>query len=110
MKTNMHGSRGPLWRVALAGAPLLILAACQSTPAPGPEQMSRTTTETAPADLQLLCADAAARSSGVDGNKVLPVGSSKVDATSYRVQLNAGGTNMVCMVGDQGTVSSVGPA
>lgn len=87
---------------------LFALAACQSSPTP--DQMSRTTLETAPADLQLICANAAAQSRGVESTKVLPVGSRKLDAKSYEVDLNAGGTTMKCVVDGEGNVVSVQPA
>lgn len=83
---------------------LLALGACQS--APPPDQMSRTTAETAPADLQLICATAVANSAGVDGSKVLPVGSRKIDAQSYLVDLNVDGKPMTCTVDNQGKVIS----
>jgi hypothetical protein len=88
--------------VLLAGAGF---AGCQSSPEP--DQMSRTATETAPADLQLLCANAAAQTTGVDGSKVLPVGSNRLDGKTYSVDLNAGGTAMRCTVDDTGNVVSV---
>jgi hypothetical protein len=69
--------------------------------------MSRTTTETAPADLQLLCANAAATSAGTDNSKVLPVSSRKVDAQTYQVDLNVNGKPTSCTVDSQGNVVSV---
>ena len=84
------------------------LGGCQSTPTP--DHMSRTTTETAPADLQLLCANAAAQSSGVDSGKVLPVNSTKLDPKTYRVELNVSGKATNCTVDDTGKVISVTPA
>jgi hypothetical protein len=95
----------------VVGAALFLsaaLGACQS--APPPDQMSRTTAETAPADLQLLCADTAARSSGVESSKVLPTNSQKLDAKTYRVDLSVSGTSMNCTVDDSGNVISVTPA
>jgi hypothetical protein len=96
----------------IGAAPLAVLlfalAACQSSPAP--DQMSRTTLETAPADLQLICANAAAQSRGVESSTVLPVSSRKLDAKSYEVDLNAGGTTMKCVVDGEGNVVSVQPA
>lgn len=69
--------------------------------------MARTTMQTAPADLQLMCASAAAASSGVDANKVLPVGSSQLDANRYQVELNAVGQRYICIVDNLGNVTSV---
>lgn len=85
------------------------LSACQSA-GPTPDQMSRTTLETAPADLQLMCANAAAAQSGTDSAKVLPVSSRKVDANNFVVDLNANGRPMSCTVDATGTNVSVSPA
>ncbi|MET2825438.1 hypothetical protein ABVQ20_00445 [Mesorhizobium shangrilense] len=84
------------------------LAACQS--APTPDQMSRTKVETAPADLQLLCAGAAAKASGVDSSKALPTSSRKLDSKSYQVELNVAGKPTSCIVDTDGKVASVQPA
>lgn len=86
----------------------VVLSACTSTPTP--DQMSRTAVETAPADLQLLCADAAAKAAGVDSGKVLPTGSRKLDAKTYQVDLNVGGATTNCTVDDAGNVTSMRPA
>ncbi|RWK47370.1 MAG: hypothetical protein EOR48_32260 [Mesorhizobium sp.] len=90
----------------LAGA----LSACVSAPPPPPQdQMSRTQVETAPADLQLLCADAVAKASGADGTKILPVSSSKIDSKTYQVELDASGKKTSCLVDTDGNVKSVQP-
>jgi len=85
------------------------LSACVSTPPPAPEQMSRTQVETAPADLQLLCANAVAKASGVDSAKILPISSSKIDSKTYQVELDAGGKKTSCLVDTDGAVKSVEP-
>lgn len=85
------------------------LSACVSTPPPAPEHMSRTQVETAPADLQLLCANAVAKSSGVDSAKILPVSSSKIDSKTYQVELDAGGKKTSCLVDTDGAIKSVEP-
>lgn len=85
------------------------LSACVSAPPPAPEQMSRTQVETAPADLQLLCANAVAKASGVDSAKILPVSSSKIDSKTYQVELDAGGKKTSCLVDTEGAVKSVEP-
>lgn len=81
------------------------LAACQS--APPPDQMSRTAVETAPADLQLLCADAAAKQAGLDRAKVLPTGSRPVEAGGFSVDLDASGRKFACVIDRTGVVKSV---
>jgi hypothetical protein len=83
------------------------LAACQS--APPPDQMARTTLQTAPADLQLLCANAAAAPAKVDATKILPVSSRAIDATTYNVQLNANGRTFNCVVDNKGSIKSIQP-
>ncbi len=95
------GWRVPPLVLALSAA----LVACQSSPEP--DQMSRTTVETAPADLQLLCASAAAQARGVDSSTVLPTSSRKLDAQTYQVDLTAAGTPVQCTVDAQGNVRSV---
>lgn len=86
----------------------LSLSACVS--APPPEQMARTTLETAPADLQLMCANAAAGPAGVDNTKILPVSSRAIDGGSYNVELDANGRKFNCVVDTAGNVKSVTPA
>ncbi|UVC18998.1 hypothetical protein IHQ72_15045 [Mesorhizobium onobrychidis] len=87
----------------MAGA----LSACVSAPPPPQEQMSRTQVETAPADLQLLCANAAAKASGVDSTKILPVSSNKIDSKTYQVELDASGKKTSCLVDTEGNLLSV---
>jgi len=85
------------------------LSACQSTSTP-PEQTLRSAAETAPADLQLLCANAAAQSAGVDPGRALPLSSRKFDASSYQVEINADGRMMNCLVDGDGNILSLGAA
>ena len=91
---------------ALAAAALLAAAGCQSS-SPEPQQMARTTLQTAPADLQLLCANAVATQTGAASDKVLPVSSRQLDATSFQVELDAAGTRRSCVVDNDGNVKSV---
>ncbi|MBB3656802.1 hypothetical protein FHX15_002030 [Rhizobium sp. BK650] len=88
-------------------ASLSALAACQSSAPPTPDQMSRNAVETAPADLQLLCADAAAKEAGLDRAKVLPTGSRPVEAGGFSVDLNASGRKFACVIDRTGVVRSV---
>jgi hypothetical protein len=82
------------------------LAGCASQSAE-PEQPSvRQTSLTAPTDLQLLCANEAAQTYGVPSDSVLPV-SSSAQGTTYTVVLNAGGSQAVCTIDDEGTVLSL---
>jgi hypothetical protein len=91
-------------------ASIAAVAGCTSTPPPPPDQMARTKLQTAPADLQLLCAGAAANSAGIDASKVLPTSSSQLDPTSYAVELTAADRKFHCVIGADGKVTSVGPA
>lgn len=84
------------------------LSGCVSDPTP--DQMSRTTLETAPADLQLLCANKAASSTGTDSTKVLPISSRRLDQTSFQVELNAGGKPVRCVIDADGNIRSLQPA
>lgn len=72
--------------------------------------MARTTLQTAPADLQLLCANAAAGASGSTSTKVLPIGSRQLPDGTFGVDLDAGGRKFACIVDNNGTVRSVQPA
>lgn len=71
--------------------------------------MSRTSTQTAPADLQLLCANAAAGAAGSPSTKVLPTGSRLLPDGTFGVDLDAGGRKFSCIVDNNGTVRSVQP-
>lgn len=93
--------------LVLALAAMTAISGCQSPPKP--EDMARTSLQTAPADLQLLCAHAAAGAAQVDSAKVLPTSSRALDATSYSVNLDAGGRKYSCVVDTTGSVKSVTP-
>lgn len=104
MIEGMLRSKGLL----LAAVALGVISGCQS--APKPEDMARTSLQTAPADLQLLCAHAAAGAAQVDSSKVLPTSSRALDATNYSVDLDAGGRKYTCVVDTAGSVKSVQPS
>lgn len=101
--------RSKSWIFA-AGIGLAFLGGCQSSSPPKPEEMARTSLQTAPADLQLICANAAAGTAQVDSSKVLPTSSRQLDAASYSVDLDAGGRKFNCIVDANGSVKSVQPA
>jgi len=107
MKTESDFGCRPGSPVLAAGILTLaaMLGAC-STSAPMPDQMARSTADTAPADLQLLCANAAA---GGSGGNVLPVTSRRIDATTYQVDLNVSGSTRSCIIDAQGNVLSMQP-
>lgn len=104
--TVMPISRRAFSTAALAAA--MLASACQS--APTPDNMARTTTEVAPADLQLLCSGAVATAAKTDSAKTLPVSSSKLDDLTYAVEVDAAGTKYTCTVDTAGTVKSVAAA
>ncbi|MDK1388720.1 hypothetical protein QN224_25250 [Sinorhizobium sp. 8-89] len=84
-----------------------LVAGCRSS-APEPQNMARTSLQTAPADLQLICANAVVAQAG--GARVLPTSSRQLDATSYSVDVDAGGRKFNCVVDSSGGVKSVQPA
>ena len=88
-------------RLALGSAVLLAAGCVSDQPAPN---TVRTATATAPADLQLTCANAAAVSLGVDAGRVLPVSSAQLDEQRYQVDLDAGGARATCVVDANGNV------
>ena len=83
----------------------LMAAGCVSSPEP--EEMARTTLQTAPADLQLLCANEVAKQSGAASDKVLPTSSRQLDAKSFQVELDAAGKKHSCVVDNEGNVTSL---
>jgi len=96
-------------RCAAVAAIAILAAGCASRSAQvvEPEQpMVRQTSQTAPADLQLLCANEAAQTFGIASETVLPVGSSS-DGMVYTVILNAGGSQAICTIDDNGTILSL---
>lgn len=109
---DMRTDRGIRTRMSALPIAMLSLAAMLSacsTSAPEPTQTARSAAETAPADLQLLCA-AAAKATGAASNKVLPVTSRRVDATTYQVDLNIDGSMSTCIIDDAGNVVSMQPS
>ena len=104
---STSAKRGPFAGLLLAA---VLVGASACTTSPTPDQMARTTLETAPADLQLLCATEAARSTGAEASKVLPVSSRKLDAKNYQVELNAAGKPTTCLIDAEGRIVSIQPA
>jgi hypothetical protein len=89
----------------MAALAAMLFAGCVSSPAP--QSMARTSLQTAPADLQLSCAAAAAAQFGIDSNSVLPVSSSQIDAQQYQVELDMRGQRSTCTIDNAGNVISV---
>lgn len=107
--TRLRGSRAAFTLGGLAGLGLL-LAGCggssQQAAAPQPQAV-RSAVETAPADLQLMCASEAAKVYSAPANKILPVASSRSSATTYAVDLNVDGKSARCTIDDTGTSITV---
>jgi len=85
---------------------VLALSACSTTSKPDDQEV-RTAVETAPADLQLLCAAKSADQYGVGRDKVLPVSSSRQTDTTFSVVLNLDGESATCVIDDQGQIVSI---
>lgn len=106
MTKRIEGPKGALILLASMTA----IAGCVSSPPPPPDQMARTTLQTAPADLQLLCADATAKSVNLDRSKLLPTSSRQLDAASYSVEISETNRKFNCVIGTDGKVASITPA
>ncbi len=102
---TQQSNRRCMTLISVLAAALMATAGCVSSP--GPQEMARTTLQTAPADLQLLCANAVATQSGTSSGKVLPTSSRQLDAKSYQVELDDAGRKYSCVVDDDGNVRSV---
>jgi hypothetical protein len=104
--TNRNGRRERVTRnlLVILGTLALMAGGCTSGPEPGSVRMSE---PTAPADVQLACASAAATSFGVDSGSILPVSSSQLDGGRYQVELNVKGERANCIVDSAGNVQSV---
>lgn len=100
----MQGIRNATAMTAALGA-TLVLSACNTTKPQ--DQAVRSAVETAPADLQLLCAARGADEFGVGRDKVLPTSSSRETDVSYRVVLNLDGETATCIINDTGIVESI---
>ncbi|TXR48779.1 hypothetical protein [Phyllobacterium endophyticum] len=96
---------GNLPKKAVALAACSIFAGCVSSPAP--ENMARNTAQTAPADLQLACASAAATKFGGDNASILPVSSAAVDGGRYQIILDSRGQRSTCLIDSTGAVLSL---
>lgn len=80
-------------------------AGCVSGPTP--DKMARNTMQTAPADLQLACANAATAKFGADHANALPVSSSAVDGGNFQIIVEAKGQRSTCLIDTAGTVLSL---
>ena len=96
-------------RCSAVAAIAALAAGCasQSAQVPEPQQHTvRQTAQTAPADLQLLCANQAVQAFGIAPESVRPVGSS-TQGMVYTVVLDAGGSQSICTIDQEGTILSL---
>ncbi|PLX36720.1 MAG: hypothetical protein C0606_12920 [Hyphomicrobiales bacterium] len=105
----MRFGRGGVFFSALVGMSVLAFGGCSSSGGiRAPDKPTvRASGQTAPADLQLLCASEAATRLGVDSTKVLPVSSGVAEAGIYHVDLNVGDGQARCLIDQNGAVQSV---
>ncbi len=111
-KSGAKAGSGSLARsrpwIALAGTALLALGCSQGTETATPQGMAvRATVETAPADLQLLCAAEAAKVYQAPSEKILPLSSQRSGAASYDVDLDVAGKRARCTIDESGTTITV---
>lgn len=84
----------------------LIAAGCSMTGSQPKGGSVRSSGETAPADLQLVCASEAASRFNISGG-VLPVSSLPGPGDSYQVNLTMEDGQAVCFIGSDGIVTSL---
>jgi len=72
-------------------------------------QTVRTSAETAPTDLQLLCASRTAEELQVEGGNVLPVNSARSGETAYQVNMTFEGGQATCIIDESGVVQTITP-
>lgn len=90
----------------LLAAAGLALAGCAAQ-SEGPRPTIRSSVETAPADLQLLCASEAATRFNLDATRVLPVNSAPAGDGAYQVTLTTPTGPVNCTIGGDGTIASI---
>jgi hypothetical protein len=91
-------------------AGLLLIGGCNTSGSnAGGSQTVRTSEETAPTDLQLLCASKAAEELQVAGGNVLPVSSARAGEAAYQVNLTYEGGQATCVIDESGVVQTITP-
>ncbi|TYC52467.1 hypothetical protein FMN50_17100 [Rhodobacterales bacterium] len=98
------------FKPAAAGAAALlslsVVGGCNTTASPTSGAV-RTSAQTAPTDLQLLCASTAADQLKIPGGNVLPVSSMPAGDSAYQVNLTFDGGQAVCTIDSDGVISSI---
>jgi len=92
------------------GSAVAILAGCASGGNTGPTETVRSTAETAPADLQLLCASQTVEQLNITSGDALPVSSARIEDNSYQVNLTYDGGAAICVIDDEGVIRSISAA
>jgi len=90
--------------VAILASGTLALGGCVSSN-PTAENATRTSVQTAPADLQIACANAASTKFGAAS--ALPVSSSTLEGGKYQIILDAKGQRSTCLIDQTGQVLSL---
>jgi hypothetical protein len=111
---SMQGSHKNGYRKLLigcaAGVGLALLGGCNTSGSnTSGSQTVRTSEETAPTDLQLLCASKAAEELQVTGGNVLPVSSARSGEAAYQVNLTYEGGQATCIIDESGVVQTITP-
>lgn len=94
-------------RLMVAAAAGLLLAACASDGPAVQQEMVRSNVQTAPADLQVLCASEAANQLGANADQILPVSSSVVQPGVFQVDLLVASQPAACTIDSEGNVLSI---
>jgi hypothetical protein len=100
---------------ARTGPAIVLIAAalagfgCSQGPQPAQPQglAVRAAVETAPADLQLMCAAEAAKVYSAPSDKVLPLSSQRSGATAFEVELDVAGKRARCTIDESGAPITV---
>jgi len=110
----MNGSQGNRnWKLLIGcatAAGLMLIGGCNTSGSnAGGSQTVRTSAETAPTDLQLLCASKAAEELQIEGANVLPVSSARSGEAAYQVNLTYESGQATCIIDESGVVQTITP-
>ncbi len=106
-KMSQRIARTGPW-MALAGLSLLALGCSQGAQTAAPQSpVVRSAVETAPADLQLMCAAEAAKVYSAPADKILPLSSQRSGTASFEVMLDVAGRRARCTIDESGSVVTV---
>ena len=101
---SIRGHSAIVVAIMVGGA--LALGGCVSSDSTA-ANATRTSVQTAPADLQIACANAATTKFGADHASVLPVSSSTLEGGKYQIILDAKGQRSTCLIDQTGQVLSL---